>query len=78
MPTPRLLIIAAIALLSLLAFSIWEQHRELTNDEFVDCLDPRLRWFNQTSTWSGIPFFSPRCQQPSTSNDNNNIPLTSP
>jgi hypothetical protein len=66
MMSVRLLIVSAILLVALILFSIYEQHREMTHDEHVACLTPQEGWFNRSPTWTGTPYFSPRCYRPST------------
>jgi hypothetical protein len=59
------MVCATITLLLLLPLiSVWERNRDLTPEENVKCLDPRQGWFNQMPTWSGTPYFSPRCYTP--------------
>jgi hypothetical protein len=52
----------AVALVSVLTLiSVWDQHREL---DWIKCLKPYPEWSKRMPTWSGTPFFSPRCDQP--------------
>ena len=65
---PRLrYVIPAILLAALISFSIYEQQRE---GNWTKCLDPEPGWLSeQFPTWTGTPFFSPRCYQLSTPED---------